>query len=178
MNPTGYHVTNLVLHIAAALMLWVILRRVSIPGGFLAALLFAVHPVNIESVAWIFQRRGLLAMLFFLLSILWYLKFDLQSPLSEESSPVEPPSRLDRPGLGRWYWLSLLAFVLAMLSKGSVAILPLVLLWIVWWQRRRITVQDLSRTTPFFLVAIVLAGVNVWFQNPRFGGSVSDRQFQ
>ena len=169
MNPTGYHVTNLVLHIAAALMLWVILRRVSIPGGFLAALLFAVHPVNIESVAWIFQRRGLLAMLFFLLSILWYLKFDLQSPLSEESSPVEPPSRLDRPGLGRWYWLSLLAFVLAMLSKGSVAILPLVLLWIVWWQRRRITVQDLSRTTPFFLVAIVLAGVNVWFQTHGSG---------
>ena len=63
-----------------------------------------------------------------------------------------------------WYWFSLLAFVLAMLSKGSVAILPLVLLLIVWWQRRRIDIWDLVRTVPFFVVAIVLTGVNVWFQ--------------
>ncbi len=74
MNPTGYHVTNLVLHVAAALLIWAILLKLNIPGAFLAALLFAVHPVNVESVAWIVQRRNVLAMLFFLLSIYTYLK--------------------------------------------------------------------------------------------------------
>ena len=162
-NPTGYHVTNLVLHIAAALLIWAILQKLTIPGAFLAALLFAVHPVNVESVAWIAQRKNTLAMLFFLLSILCYLREE------EDRERTEAQERRGFVGVGRWYGFSLLAFVLAMLSKGSVAILPLVLLWIVWWQRRRITVRDLARAAPFLLVAIVLAGVNVWFQTHGLG---------
>ena len=149
MHPTGYHVTNVLLHIAAAFLIWAILHRLSIPGAFLAALLFAVHPVNVESVAWIAQRKNTLAIVFFLLSILWY--------LSAEERRAKFSNWL-------WYGLSLLAFLLAMLSKGSVAILPVLLLGIVWWQRRRITIADLLRTMPFFAVAIILAAVNVWFQ--------------
>jgi protein O-mannosyl-transferase len=151
-NPTGYHVTNLLLHIGAALLVWATLRKLAIPGAFLAALLFAVHPVNVESVAWIAQRKNTLAMVFFLLSILWYLKADIERPPGEHQ------------GVGRWYGLSLLAFTLAMLSKGSVAILPLVLLGIAWWQRQRITKSDLAMTVPFFVVAIVFTCANIWFQ--------------
>ncbi len=152
MHPAGYHVTNLVLHIVEALLIWSILRRLSIPGAFLGALLFAVHPVNVESVAWIAQRKNLMAMLFFLLSILWYLKAE-----------TPPPSRASPPPADRWYWLSLVAFGLGMLSKGSVAILPVLLLGIVWG-RRPLTRRDLIRAVPFFVVAAVLARVNVWFQ--------------
>ncbi len=193
MKPTGYHITNLILHIVESLLIWVILRKLSIPGAFLAALIFAVHPVNVESVAWIAQRKGLMAMLFFLLSILCYLKFEIPSSLSSHHSPpssvYSPPSTVHRP---LFYWLSLLAFVLAMLSKGTMAILPLLLLGILWWQRTgtvpifasakmglspSVSRRDLLRTVPFFLVALLLTGVNVWFQSYQFENAIRNVTF-
>ncbi|MGD0384345.1 MAG: hypothetical protein ABSA77_12550, partial [Thermoguttaceae bacterium] len=188
MNSTGYRVTNLILHIAEVLLIWLILRKLSIPGAFLAAMIFAVHPVNVESVAWIASRKNMMAMLFFLLSILWYLKADMptvnvgMAPARSHGGPwergnMEIPSPLatvhcplSTVHCPLFYWLSLAAFVLAMLSKGSVAMLPLLLLEIVWWQRPMGTVRfcwsrrDLLRIAPFFAVAAALAGVNVWFQ--------------
>jgi tetratricopeptide (TPR) repeat protein len=177
MYPTGYHVTNLILHIAEALLIWDILRKLSIPGAFLAAAIFAVHPVNVESVAWIAQRKNTMAMLFFLLSILWYIKAAMpminagMEPAPSHGGPWErdknhsPLSTLHSP---LWYWLSLAAFVLAMLSKGSAVVLPVLLLGIIWWLRP-LTRRDLVRTAPFFLVAAVLAVVNVWFQTHGSG---------
>ena len=74
MHPAGYRATNLILHAAEAFLIWALLRKLAIPGAFLAATFFAVHPVNVEAAAWIAQRKDMLALLFFLLSILWYLK--------------------------------------------------------------------------------------------------------
>ncbi len=165
MNSTGYHVTNLILHIIESLLIWLILRKLSIPGDFLAAMLFAVHPVNVKSVAWIAQRKNMVAMLFFLLSILWYLRLVKSAPLWVAAKPIPNPQSLI-PIL--WYWLSLTAFVFAMLSKGSVAVLPVMLLWIVWLLRP-LTRWDLVRTSPFFLVAVMLTGVNMWFQTHGTG---------
>ena len=169
-NPTGYHVTNLILHIVESLLIWIILRKLCIPGAFLAAMLFAVHPVNVESVAWISSRKNLLAMLFFLLSIYWYLKY-LWSRHTQCAAPAqgmyanhhETAHGTSWLLLDGWYWLSLAAFLLAMLSKGSVAILPVLLLGIVWWLRPLMW-WDLVRISPFFVIAVILAGVNVWFQ--------------
>jgi tetratricopeptide (TPR) repeat protein len=154
----GYHATNLVLHVLAALLLWAILRRLRVPGAYFAALLFAVHPVNVESVAWIAQRKNLLGMLFFLASILCFLKTGLAAPAGQDG----------RAGRGRWYGLSVAAFLLAMLSKGSVAPLPLVLLGLIWWHRRP-RARDLAQLAPFFLIALVLAGVDAWFQTHGTG---------
>ena len=150
-NPLGYHVTNLVLHLAASLLVWAALRELSIPGAFLAALLFAVHPVNVESVAWISQRKTLMATVFFLLSVLWYVKAE----------------KRQSPGL--WYWLSFAAYVLGMLSKASIATLPLVLLLITWFRRDRIERRDLVRVAPFFLITIPLVLVNLWFRTHGSG---------
>ncbi len=181
MNSTGYHVANLILHIVEALLLWVILRKLSIPGAFLAAMVFVVHPVNVESVAWIAQRKGLLAMLFFLLSILCYLRYFSVSCSDNGQRSRHTPCAGPAHGvcglfIGRWYWVSLAAFVLAMLSKGSVAILPVLLLGIVWWLRP-LTKWDVVRTVPFFVVAAVLAAVNVWFQTHGSGHVIRGASF-
>ncbi len=164
-NTTGYHVGNLILHIAESLLIWIILRKLSIPGAFLAATIFAVHPVNVESVAWISQRKNMMAMLFFLLSIFWYLKEmqgasghgrrETASDFVQHSSCIPHPSS--------FYWLSMAAFLLAMLSKGSVVVLPVLLFLIVCWLHPP-TMRDALRIAPFFMVAAVLTAVNIWFQ--------------
>jgi hypothetical protein len=143
LDPTGYHWTNLLLHIANAILAWRLLRTVGVAGAFLGAALFLVHPVNVESVAWIAQRKNTLSMFFFLLSALTY----------ERAG--------DRRGL---YVTSVGLFVLAMLSKGSVVVLPPLLLLVAWWSRGGVSRHDLLRTAPFFLIGVVLTVVNIWFQ--------------
>jgi protein O-mannosyl-transferase len=108
-SSNGYHVTNLLLHIVACWLIWWVLAKLSIPGAPLAALLFAVHPINVESVAWIAQRKNVLALLFFLLAIGWYLN-------AEGDQRSENAANHRQLNL-RWYGLSLAAFVLAMLRS-------------------------------------------------------------
>ncbi|HVM95380.1 MAG TPA: hypothetical protein VMT89_03275, partial [Candidatus Acidoferrales bacterium] len=150
LNPAGYHATNLALHGVTILLLALVLRKLAIPGVFLAVLLFAVHPVNVQSVAWIAQRKNLLAMLFCLLSVLWFLRSTATTDR-------------DRSGVDRYYCLSLIAFVFAMLSKGSAAILPLVLAGMMRWHRR-LTTRDLLRLTPFLSISSILVPLNIWLQ--------------
>ena len=180
MQSTGYHVTNLILHIVESWLIWVILRKLRIPGAFWAAIIFTVHPVNVEATAWIAQRKDVTAMLFFLLSILWYLKDLSQSMGDDNGSRCEPAAYsahgVCRLHFNRWYWMSLLAFVLAMLGKGSTAVLPALLLGIVWWMRP-LSRRDLVRIAPFFLVGVALAGVNVWFQSHGIGKGIRTAGF-
>jgi protein O-mannosyl-transferase len=183
MCPMGYRLTNLILHIAEALLIWIILRRLSIPGGFLAGLVFALHPVNVEAVAWISQRKDMLAVLFFLVSILWYLKAGMAkgsgdvTPARCDGGPRErenPSSLILHPSA--FCWLGLAAFVLAMLSKGSAAVLPFFLLGIVWW-RGSVKWRDVVWIVAFFLVAAGLSAVNVWFQRHGSGEVIRDADF-
>lgn len=178
-DPTGYHVLSVCLHLANGLLFWRILRRLNIQYGWLAALLFVTHPVNVESVAWIAERKNTLSMLLVLVSTFAYLECDstLSLPASlptaqpqpsrkgqksaKAARPEQPP---DRSTTRLWYSLSVLAFLLAMLSKGSVAAFPAMLLLVVWWQRGSITRTDITRVLPHAAIAIVLTVVNIWFQ--------------
>ncbi len=99
LNPAGYHVTNLLLHIGNALIFWMILRRLAVPGALVAAVIFLLHPVNVESVAWIAQRKNTLSTLFF---------------LCRSCGFCDP---IGRSADSRWYWLSVGAFLLAMLVR-------------------------------------------------------------
>ena len=155
LGAAGYHAVSVGLHAAEALLLWAVLGRMRVPGAYVAAFLFAVHPVNVETVAWISEQKNLLAMLFLLGSTWWFLGWGMSE------------------GKEGCYALSLGAFVLGMLSKGSVAVLPLVFLGIIAWCRP-VTPRDLLRLAPFFVVVAALAAVDVWFQ--RHGTSVVIRQ--
>src|SRR5437016_6761668 len=136
MNPFGYHLTSLVLHAASAIVFYFVAFRIlglalpdagdrgraglALSAGF-AALVFAIHPLRVESVAWVTERRDVLSGLFYLLTILVYLR------------------DCERGERGRgWYWLSVAVFVCALLSQSMVGNLPVVLLIVDVYPLRRL----------------------------------------
>jgi Flp pilus assembly protein TadD len=152
-HPAGYHLVNVLLHVTSAVLLWRLLTRLRIPWAWLAAMIFAVHPVCVGSVAWISELKNTLSLPFFLLGILWYLPLD-----------SEPHTSGLAPRACMRYWMSLGAFLLALLSKTSTVMLPLVLLGCAWWQRGRITRRDWLRTSPFFALALAFGLMSILFQ--------------
>ena len=172
-HPAGYHIVNVLLHALNAVLVWRVLARLRIPGAWIAGMIFAAHPVCVASVAWISELKNTLSLEFFLLSFWFYLKFEGASAVwssafrrSSDGSQEGPPeggTPSKNPGR-HWYWLSLAAFLLALLSKTSTVMLPVVLLGCTWWHRGRIALLDLLRTIPFFVLALAFGLMTVWFQ--------------
>jgi len=164
LNPFWYHAENILLHGINAVLVWRILRRLNVPGAWLGGALFALHPVCVESVAWISERKNTLSGLFFLLAILAALEFWLPRRAASGGKSAEPPQNAETL-FGRWkfYWLTLAFFLCALWSKSVTASLPGVILLLVWWKRGRWVRKDWLLVAPFvaFGVAMSLITANI-----------------
>ncbi|MSR26193.1 MAG: tetratricopeptide repeat protein [Planctomycetaceae bacterium] len=150
----GYHAVNIVWHAANTVLVWRILVRLGVPGAWLAAAVWGIHPVTVASVAWVAERKNTLSMFFGCLSVLGWMSYED----TEER---------------RFYGWSLLSFVVALLAKTSLVTLPLILPVLSWWRRGRVTRVDLVRTVPFLLASFILGLVTLWYQMSHSAGASS-----
>jgi tetratricopeptide (TPR) repeat protein len=141
LHPLGYHLVNVLLHAANALLLYLVLRKLDVPAAAVTAAMFALHPVHVESVAWVTERKNVLSALLFLCAMLAYLRFR--------------PFESERPRKWAWYGAALALFVLALLSKTVTCTLPGVLLIILWWKRGRVTWRDVGLVAPMLAIGLV-----------------------
>jgi Flp pilus assembly protein TadD len=161
MWPTGYHLVTVLLHIVGSLLVWRLLWVMRIPGAWLAAAIFALHPVCVESVAWVSELKNTLSLPLFLLAAIHYVKFD--DAIDHQGGRQAATAA----GVWRHYGVALVCFLLAMLAKTSVVMLPVVLLLHAWWKRGTVKVADVVRAGPFFLISLVLGLVTVYYQHGR-----------
>jgi tetratricopeptide (TPR) repeat protein len=164
LGPLPYHLVNVLLHGASAVLLWRVLRGLRVQGAWLGAALWALHPVAVESVAWITEMKNTESSLFFLLSILFFVRWLRAKELDR------------RTGVGWNYALTLLFVALAMASKSSTVILPVVLCLCAWWMERRWYWRNLARVAPIFLMSIAASALSIWTQGLQLA-TVTDPQW-
>ncbi len=151
-STPAYHVLNILLHFFSALLLVTILRRLGIPGAWLAGGIFALHPVMVESVAWITELKNTLSGVFFLGAALAYLKFDGKREKKH-------------------YAIALILFLSGLLAKSVIVTLPAALLAVFWWMRGRIEwKRDVAPLLPFFAIGIISGVFTAWVER-RFIGA-------
>jgi len=155
LRPAGFHIVNVILHTINAILVWRLLRRMNIPGAWMVGAVFAVHPVHVESVAWVTERKNVLSGMFYLLAMGSYLRFEEQ-------------------GGWKWYGRSLVLYVMALLSKTVTASLPVALLIIRWFQGRRIGRKEIGLLIPFFVIGIGLGLTTAWLEVDRVGAGGQD----
>lgn len=155
VNPTGYHWVNLLLHIANALLVWAVLARLKVPGAWLAGAIFALHPVQVESVAWITERKNVLMGFFFFLTLLAWIAFVNR--------------RTKRPWL--FYWLALILYLLALSAKTTACTLPAALFLILWLQNKPISSKRILQIIPFLVLGLTMGALAVWWERYHQGTS-------
>ncbi len=146
LNPMPYHITNAILHAMTAVGLWFVLRELSIPGAWLCAAIFAVHPVHVESVAWITERKNVLSGLFYVFAFLSLLRFQQRTT----------DKNFNQSGW-RSYYQAMLLFVAALLSKSVTCTLPAAFLVVIWWRDARVSTRIVTLLLPFFFIGILSA---------------------
>ena len=155
-QPLGYHLVTLALHAGAAVLFALVLLRLAIPGAWLAALLFALHPVNVESVAWITEQKNTLSLVFYLAAALVYLRFDETRQRSA-------------------YIIALGLFLLSLPCKTATSTLPAALLVVLWWKRGRLNLRrDVAPLLPWLAAGAVAGVFTSWVERHYTGANGED----
>jgi tetratricopeptide (TPR) repeat protein len=186
LAPAGYHLTNILLHLLGALLVWRLLVRLTVPGAWLAALIFALHPVHVESVAWITERKNVLSGVLYLAALWCLLRSDGDLEVyrghtgggagrdtgRRAPGPAPAPARGATGGRSRRaYGLALLLFVAALLAKTVAATLPGAYLLIRWWKTGRLDRTDALRALPFVLIGAGFGALTAWMEVHHVGAS-------
>lgn len=166
LEPAGYHAVNVALHAANACLVGLLLRRLGAPGAWLAAAVFALHPVHVESAAWVTERKNTLSAFFYLLSTLLYLRFDPLAPPASEGAPAPPRTRHVVA-----YAAALVCFVAALLSKTVTASLPAAILLIRWWRTGRVRLADAAPLAPFLALGLGFGLFTAAWERSHVGAS-------
>jgi Flp pilus assembly protein TadD len=178
LDPLGYRLVTLGFHLGAAFLLWRVLVGLRVPGAWLGAALWALHPVQVESVAWICELKNTQSAVFFLAALLCWQRVTTGVPARRPSalephppaSAPPPPHPPSAPRLHRRAYFATLAFaVLAILSKPSTVMLPVALALVTWWLHRRVAWRDLLPLAPFFAMSALAAGWTIWEQKFNSG---------
>jgi len=156
LDPYGYHLVNVLLHALGAVLLWLLLKRLEVPGAWFAAMIFALHPINVESAAWITERKNVLSGVFYFAALLAWLRWAGIGDVRKNRA---------------FYPLSLLLFVCALLSKSVTFSLPAAALLIVWWKRGRMGSRDVVPLLPFFAAGIGAGCMTLWMEVTHVGAS-------
>jgi len=184
LDPAGHHLTSLAFHVANTLLLFLLLENLTAriwPGAFVA-LLFGLHPMHVESVAWVAERKDVLSAFFFLLTLLCYARAVRSDPLSQRFSaagkwPMTTTEATSSPAAprvtcyqSRFYWLALLLFALGLMAKPMLVTLPCVLCLLDYWPLGRIQFPLRSQSfsifrrlalekIPFFVLTAISCGI-------------------
>jgi tetratricopeptide (TPR) repeat protein len=165
LNPIGYHIVNVLLHIGVAGFLFYILQYLDLPGAWPAALIFALHPVHVETVAWISERKNVLSGLFYVSSAVFFLRFFRAG---------------DTPGSDcgneqwRHYLAGMVLFICALLSKTVTCTLPVTLIVVLWWKKGRITRKEVFSMVPPLIVGAAMGLLTAWLERSHVGAQGAD----
>jgi protein O-mannosyl-transferase len=158
-NLVVHHIVNILLHVFNSLLLWRIFLALRIPGAWVIAAIFGVHPVCVESAAWIAERKNVLGVFFYLFSMLAFLKFRNVAAADQE----------EVHGDKKFFYLSLILFLCSLLSKTAFCTLPVALILIIWWKQGRIRSLDVRLLTPYFLLALILGALTIFVEKHHTG---------
>ncbi len=155
LQPNVFHLTNVLLHLVNVWLVWKLLTRLGMPGAGIAAALFALSPMHVESVAWVTERKNVMSAAFYLLAFLAYLRFDDERR-------------------ARWWTAAFLAFVAALLSKSVTATLPIVIATAIFWRRRRLGWRDIAPLIPFLALGVLAGWFTAWLEQVKVGATGSE----
>jgi len=153
----GYHLVNVLLHALSALLLYRLLLYLNVPGAWLAAAVFALHPVHVESVAWVSERKNVLSGFFYFASALCLVRFFGLKGEKEKNSNLW------------WYVAGLLLFACALFGKTVTCSLPAAMLLVLWWKKGSVRGRELLALAPFFALGLAMGLTTAWLEKHQVG---------
>src|SRR3989339_66541 len=164
LNPFYYHLVNIILHSFNAIIIFLILYKLKVHGAWFAAFIFALHPVHVESVAWISERKNVLSTFFYLLAVLSYIKYlKLGESLSKDTG-LKPFDKYQT-----FYFISLFLYICALLTKTVTCSMPVAILLLLWWKQKKIFFKNLLPLIPFFIIGFIMGILTIWVEKNFVG---------